>query len=150
MSKKITLTLEELEKEIRQAFIHGQGNNEMMEAGLERDETEDYVNSRLRILLNQNKKPRKMMSKEQKILDSLGFSYIKTEFAYLELWGSGDDAREEVEYYVNTNNTHRIGFWKDRENFNENFSIKNLIDETTSMTMSFENIMLIYFRYLTT
>ena len=58
MSKKITLTLEELEKEIRQAFIHGQGNNEMMEAGLERDETEDYVNSRMRrmrILLNQNK-----------------------------------------------------------------------------------------------
>jgi hypothetical protein len=53
MSKKITLTLEELEKEIRQAFIHGQGNNEMMEAGLERDETEDYVNSRMRILLNQ-------------------------------------------------------------------------------------------------
>jgi len=55
MSKKITLTLEELEKEIRQAFIHGQGNKEMMEAGLERDETEDYVNSRMRILLNQNK-----------------------------------------------------------------------------------------------
>jgi hypothetical protein len=56
MSKKISFTLEELEKEIRQAFIHGQGNKEMMEAGLERDETEDYVNSRMRILLNQNKK----------------------------------------------------------------------------------------------
>ena len=50
--KKITLTQEELEKEIKQAFIHGQGNLEMMEAGLERDETEDYVNSRMRSLLN--------------------------------------------------------------------------------------------------
>jgi hypothetical protein len=55
MSKEITLTHEELQKEIRQAFIHGQGNKEMMEAGLERDETEDYVNSRMRTLLNQNK-----------------------------------------------------------------------------------------------
>jgi hypothetical protein len=55
MSKQITLTQEELEKEIKQAFIHGQGNSEMMEAGLERDETEDYVSSRMRTLLNQNK-----------------------------------------------------------------------------------------------
>ena len=55
MSKEIVLTQEELETEIRQAFIHGQGNKEMMEAGLERDETEDYVNSRMRQLLNQNK-----------------------------------------------------------------------------------------------
>jgi len=53
--KKILLTQEELEKEIRQAFIHGQRNNEMMEAGLERDETEDYVNSRMITILNQNK-----------------------------------------------------------------------------------------------
>jgi hypothetical protein len=53
--KKITLTQEELEKEIKQAFICGQGNVEMMEAGLERDEKEDYVNSRMRSLLNQNK-----------------------------------------------------------------------------------------------
>jgi hypothetical protein len=52
---EITLTQEELEKEIKQAFIHGQGNSEMMEAGLERDETEDYVSSRMRTLLNQNK-----------------------------------------------------------------------------------------------
>jgi hypothetical protein len=49
--KKITLTQEELEKEIKQAFIHGQGNADMMEAGLERDETEDYVNSRMRQLI---------------------------------------------------------------------------------------------------
>jgi hypothetical protein len=49
------LTQEELEKEIKQAFIHGQGNREMMEAGLERDETEDYVRSRMRTLLKQNK-----------------------------------------------------------------------------------------------
>tara|TARA_B110000858_G_scaffold107927_1_gene123352 strand:- start:642 stop:818 length:177 start_codon:yes stop_codon:yes gene_type:complete len=55
MSKTITLTQEELEKEINQAFIHGQGNGALMEAGLERDETEDYVNSRMRSLLNQNK-----------------------------------------------------------------------------------------------
>ena len=55
MSKEIVLTQEELKTEIRQAFIHGQGNKEMMEAGLERDETEDYVNNRMRILLNQNK-----------------------------------------------------------------------------------------------
>jgi hypothetical protein len=55
MSKKIILTQEELEKEIKQAFIYGQGNREMMEAGLERDETKDYVNSRMRSLLNQNK-----------------------------------------------------------------------------------------------
>ena len=54
-NKKILLTQEELEKEIRQAFIHGQRNNEMMEAGLERDETEDYVNSRMITILNQNK-----------------------------------------------------------------------------------------------
>jgi hypothetical protein len=58
MSKQITLTQEELEKEIKQAFIHGQGNSEMMEAGLERDETEDYVSSRMRTLLNQNKDER--------------------------------------------------------------------------------------------
>ena len=55
MNKRITLSQEELQKEIKQAFIHGQGNKEMMEAGLERDETEDYVNSRMRTLLNQKK-----------------------------------------------------------------------------------------------
>jgi hypothetical protein len=57
MSKELVLTQKELEKEIRQAFIHGQGNNKMMEAGLERDETEDYVNSRMiAIVLNKNKR----------------------------------------------------------------------------------------------
>ena len=59
MSKEIKITIEELEKEIKQAFIHGQGNKEMMEAGLERDETEDYVNSRMRSLLKQNKDERR-------------------------------------------------------------------------------------------
>jgi hypothetical protein len=49
--EKITLTQEELEREIKRAFVHGQGNAEMMEAGLERDETEDYVNSRMRQLI---------------------------------------------------------------------------------------------------
>ena len=32
-----------LEEEIRSAFKHGQGNAENMEAGLERNEIEDYV-----------------------------------------------------------------------------------------------------------
>jgi len=52
---KITLIQEELEKEIRQAFVYGQGNRALMEVGLEKDETEDYVNSRMRSLLNQDK-----------------------------------------------------------------------------------------------
>ena len=50
MSKKITITREELEREITQAFVHGQGNSIMMEAGLERDEREDYVGSVMRRL----------------------------------------------------------------------------------------------------
>ena len=36
-----------LQEEIKRAFIHGQGNAQMMEAGLERDEVEDYTNSRM-------------------------------------------------------------------------------------------------------
>ena len=56
MKKDIKITIEELEKEIKQAFIHGQGNKEMMEAGLERDETEDYVRSRMKTLLNQKQR----------------------------------------------------------------------------------------------
>jgi len=55
MSKKITLTIEELEHEIKQAFVHGQGNSIMMEAGLERNEREDYTSSVMRRLINQNK-----------------------------------------------------------------------------------------------
>ena len=39
-----------LEEEIRSAYVHGIGNAEMMEAGLERNETEDYVNSRMQTL----------------------------------------------------------------------------------------------------
>ena len=50
MSKKITLTVEELEHEITQAFVHGQGNGIMIEAGLERNEKEDYVGSVMRRL----------------------------------------------------------------------------------------------------
>jgi len=49
--ENITLTITELEEEITRAFIHGQGNAKMMEIGLERDETEDYVNNRMRSLL---------------------------------------------------------------------------------------------------
>lgn len=50
--EKITLTQDEMGREIKRAFVHGQGNLEMMKAGLERDETDDYVNSRMRSLLN--------------------------------------------------------------------------------------------------
>jgi hypothetical protein len=39
--------LEFLETEIKRAYIHGQGNGQMMEAGLERDEVEEYVNFRM-------------------------------------------------------------------------------------------------------
>lgn len=51
MSKIITLTIEELEHEINQAFVHGQGNSIMMEAGLERNEREDYTSSVMRRLI---------------------------------------------------------------------------------------------------
>ena len=50
MSKKITITIEELEHEIKQAFVHGRTNAIMMEAGLERDEREDYTSSVMRKL----------------------------------------------------------------------------------------------------
>jgi hypothetical protein len=36
-----------LKEEIKRAFIHGQGNAQMMEAGLERDEVEEYSNWRM-------------------------------------------------------------------------------------------------------
>jgi hypothetical protein len=36
-----------IRSEIKKAFIHGQGNAQMMEAGLERDEIEEYVNYRM-------------------------------------------------------------------------------------------------------
>ena len=55
MSKEIILTQEELEHEIKQAFVHGQGNSIMMEAGLERDEREDYVGSVMRRLTKPNR-----------------------------------------------------------------------------------------------
>ena len=55
MSKEITITIEELEREITQAFVHGQGNSIMMEAGLERDEREDYVGSVMRRLNKPNR-----------------------------------------------------------------------------------------------
>jgi len=38
---------EEVKAEIKRAYIHGQGNAEMMEAGLERNELEDYVSWRM-------------------------------------------------------------------------------------------------------
>lgn len=44
---------EQLISEIRRAFMHGQGNGQMMEVGLERDEVDDYTNSRM---LSLNKK----------------------------------------------------------------------------------------------
>jgi hypothetical protein len=48
---KITLEEKELEKIIRQAFIHGQGNKEMMESGLERDEVNEYISSEMRSII---------------------------------------------------------------------------------------------------
>jgi hypothetical protein len=45
--------IELLKEEIKSAFIHGQGNAQMMEAGLERDEVDDYTNSRM-LSLNKN------------------------------------------------------------------------------------------------
>jgi hypothetical protein len=39
--------IELLKEEIRRAYIHGQGNGQMMEVGLERDEVDDYTNSRM-------------------------------------------------------------------------------------------------------
>jgi len=43
-----------LKAEIHRAFIHGQGNAQMMEAGLERDEVEEYVNWRMLSLNKQD------------------------------------------------------------------------------------------------
>ena len=40
--------------EIRRAYMHGQGNGQMMGAGLERDEIDDYTNWRMRTLNNQD------------------------------------------------------------------------------------------------
>jgi hypothetical protein len=55
MSKEITITIEELEHEIKQAFVYGRTNAIMMEAGLERDEREDYVGSVMRRLTKPNR-----------------------------------------------------------------------------------------------
>lgn len=46
--------IELLRVEIHKAFIHGQGNAQMMEAGLERDEVEEYVNWRMLSLNKQD------------------------------------------------------------------------------------------------
>jgi hypothetical protein len=46
--------VELLRVEIHKAFIHGQGNAQMMEAGLERDEVEEYVNWRMLSLNKQD------------------------------------------------------------------------------------------------
>ena len=54
MERFVTLTEDQLRRELTQAFIHGQGNAQMMEAGLERDETTDYVRNRLEQLLRIN------------------------------------------------------------------------------------------------
>jgi hypothetical protein len=43
-----------LKAEIHRAFIHGQGNAQMMEAGLERNEVEEYVNYRMLSLNKQD------------------------------------------------------------------------------------------------
>jgi hypothetical protein len=43
-----------LKEEIKRAFIYGQGNAQMMEAGLERDEIEDYIYYRMLTLNKQD------------------------------------------------------------------------------------------------
>jgi len=43
----ITLTEEQLEEEIKMAYIHGFSNGMQLERGLERDETDEYVKSRM-------------------------------------------------------------------------------------------------------
>ena len=43
-----------LQLEIRRAYIHGQGNGQMIEVGLERDEIDDYINSRMKTLNKQD------------------------------------------------------------------------------------------------
>lgn len=55
MSKEITLTIEELEKEIKQAFIHGQEYDKMIKEDNIADKPIYYVNSRVRHFLKQNK-----------------------------------------------------------------------------------------------
>jgi hypothetical protein len=47
MDRKI-FTKEEFREIVRQAYLHGQGNGVMMEAGLERDEIQDYTDSAVR------------------------------------------------------------------------------------------------------
>jgi hypothetical protein len=51
----VRLTLKEIKDLISNAFVHGQGNYQMMEAGLERDEREDYVNSIMSKIIKQVK-----------------------------------------------------------------------------------------------
>jgi hypothetical protein len=46
-NNKYIFSEEELRAEIKRAYMYGQRNAEMMEAGLERDEVEDYVNYRM-------------------------------------------------------------------------------------------------------
>lgn len=46
-NKDKRFTIEDMKREIRNAFIHGQGNQQQMEAGLEGDETETFTNYRL-------------------------------------------------------------------------------------------------------
>lgn len=40
---KIELTREEVTKIVRDAYVHGFGNAQMLEAGLEKDETMEYI-----------------------------------------------------------------------------------------------------------
>lgn len=46
----IIFTESELKEELRKAYISGQENEKGMEAGLERNEVEDYVNYRLTLI----------------------------------------------------------------------------------------------------
>jgi len=45
--KTFEITEQQLIEEIRKAYRHGQSNEEMMQAGLERNEIDDYTNFRI-------------------------------------------------------------------------------------------------------
>ena len=55
----IILTIPDLTAEIRKAYIHGQTNQQMMEAGLERDEIDDYTNSVINKITKENERKTK-------------------------------------------------------------------------------------------
>jgi len=88
-----------LEEEIRSAFKHGQGNAENMEAGLERNEIEDYVSW---VMIKLTKK--KVMEKEV-------ITAKRTFFIWkLEFWWVAFDRPQF--YPINRNHLFANVFWR--------------------------------------